>query len=142
MTTMSINRRSKRNQRARDQSRASNDRCASALKKTQLRDGSCDEGHIAIDTTMMMITTIVIGTAMAAELDASNATINEKATTWRWASAESAASITIVERDKRRQDVKVGRNDRDLRRRDKAHTNTKTIATIAIVATVVADVDA
>ena len=91
---------------------------------------------------MMMIATIAIVAAMAAELDASNATINVKATTWRWASAESAASITIVERDKRRQDVKVGRNDRDLRRRDKAHTNTKTIATIAIVATVVADVDA
>ena len=68
MTTTSINRRSERNQRARDQSRASNDRCASALKKTQLRDGSCDEGHIAIDTTMMMITKIVIGTAMAAEV--------------------------------------------------------------------------
>jgi hypothetical protein len=83
MTTTSINRRSKRNQRARDQSRASNDRCASALKKTQLRDGSGDEGHIAVDMTMMMITTIVIGTAMAAKLDASNATINEKATTWR-----------------------------------------------------------
>ncbi len=90
---------------------------------------------------MTMIATIVIVAAMAAELDASNVTINEKATTWRWARAETALSMTIVERNKRRQDVKVGRNDRNLRCRDKAHTNTTTIATIAILATVVANVD-
>jgi hypothetical protein len=91
---------------------------------------------------MTMIATIAIVTVMAAELDASNATINEKVTTRQWASAESAASMTIVERSEHRQDVKVGRNDRDLRRRDKAHTNITTIATIAIMATVVANVDA
>ena len=83
MMTTSINRRSERNQRARDQSRASNDRFSSALKKTQLRDGSCDKGRIAVNTTMMMITTIAIRTAMAAELDALNATTNKKATAWR-----------------------------------------------------------
>ena len=54
---------------------------------------------------MTMIATIAIMAAMAAELDASNATINEKATTWRWASAESAASMTIVEHNERQQDV-------------------------------------
>jgi hypothetical protein len=37
---------------------------------------------------MAMITTIAIVAAMAAKLDTSNATINEKATVWRWASAE------------------------------------------------------
>ncbi len=64
---------------------------------------------------MMMIATIAIVAAMAAELDASNATINKKATTWRWASAESAASMTIVERSERRHGVKVGCNDRERR---------------------------
>ncbi len=44
--------------------------------------------HQLDDDDVTMITTIVIGTAMAAELDASNATTNKKATAWRWASAE------------------------------------------------------
>jgi hypothetical protein len=111
------------------------------FKKRRLRDGSRDEGRIAIDTTMMMIVMIAIVAAMAAELDVSNATINGKATTWQWVSAESATSMTIVERKEHRQDVKVIRNDRDLRCQDKAHTNTTTIAMIMIVATVVANVD-
>ena len=40
------------------------------------------------DDDVTMIATIAIGTAMVAELDASNATTNKKATAWRWASAE------------------------------------------------------
>ena len=77
---------------------------------------------------MMMIATIAIVAAMAAKLDASNATINKKATTWRWASAESAAMTTIVARSERRCKGKVSHNDRERRRRDKAHANTTTIA--------------
>jgi hypothetical protein len=50
--TTSMARRSERDQRARDKSRASNDRCASALKKTRLQDDSRNEDRIAVDTTM------------------------------------------------------------------------------------------
>jgi hypothetical protein len=46
------------------------------FKKRRLRDGSRDEGRIAVDTMMMMITTIAIVAAMATELDVSNATRN------------------------------------------------------------------
>ena len=77
---------------------------------------------------MTMIATIAIVAAMAAELDASNMTINKKATTWRWASAESAAMTTIFERSERQRDVKVGRNDREWRRQDKVYANMMTIA--------------
>ena len=57
---------------------------------------------------MAMIATIAI---VAAELDASNATINKKART------------TIVERNEHRRDVKVSRNDRERCLRDEAHTD-------------------
>jgi hypothetical protein len=67
-----------------------------------------------------MIAMIAIVAAMAAELDASNATINKKATTWRWASAESAAMTTTVKRSERRRDRKLSRNDPERHRRDKA----------------------
>ena len=81
--TTSINRRRERC--------ASNERCAGTPEKgvtvtRQSRRESHRRRHDDDDVTM--IATIAIGTAMAAELDASNATINKKATAWRWASAE------------------------------------------------------
>jgi hypothetical protein len=41
---------------------------------------------------------------------------------------KSAARATIVERNERQRDIKVGRNDRERRRRDKARAKTMTIA--------------
>ena len=89
MTTL-INRRRER--------RASNERCASTPKKgvtvtRQSRRESHRRRHDDDDVTM--IATIAIGTAMGAELDALNATINKKATAWQWASTESAAMTTL-----------------------------------------------
>ena len=57
-----------------------------ATARWQWRRGSHRCRHD--DDDMAMIVTIAIVAAMAAELDASNATINKKATAWRWASAE------------------------------------------------------
>ena len=70
-----------------------------------------------------MIATIAIVAAMAAELDASNATINKKATAWRWASAEKRREDDNC----RAQRASTRRKSRSQRRRDKAHANTTTI---------------
>ncbi len=47
--------------------------------------------------TPMTIATIVIVAAVAANLDAKDATIRKKATAWRWANAGSTARVTSVE---------------------------------------------
>ncbi len=59
--------------------------------RRRLRRGSHRRQH----DDVTMIATIAIGTAMGAELDALNATINKKATAWQWASTESAAMTTL-----------------------------------------------
>ena len=64
-----------------------------ATARRQSRRGSHWRRHD--DDNMAMIATIAIGTAMGAELDALNATINKKATAWQWASTESAAMTTL-----------------------------------------------
>jgi hypothetical protein len=85
-----------------------------------------DERHddIVNDTTMtlMTIASIVIVAAVAANLDAKDATIRKKATTWQRANAGSAARATSVEQ--RRQKIHE-------RNATSVNTRKRLVATIA-----------